>query len=59
MSEQTGNATRPPLAVLANQKQSCDNSLVKLLLIDNIMSQAHCNAPRYKIHCCIMVGNPG
>ena len=35
MSE-TGNATRPLLAVLTNQKQSFD-----------ITSQAHCDAPRY------------
>ena len=41
MSEQTGNATRPSLAVLTNQKQSFDDSL------ENITSQVHCDAPRY------------
>ena len=40
MSEQTGNATRPSLAVLTNQKQSDD-------FLDNIMSQVHCDTPRY------------
>ena len=53
VSEQTGNANRPSLAVLTNQKQSFDDSL------DNVTSQAHCDAPRYKIHCCIMAGSPG
>ena len=44
VSEQTGNTTRPSLAVLTNQKQSFDDSL------DNVTSQAHCDAPRYKMH---------
>ena len=37
MSEQTGNATRPSLAVLTNQKKSFDDSL------DNVTSHAHCD----------------
>ena len=53
MSEQTGNTTRPSLTVLTNKKQSFGDSL------DNVTSQAHCDAPRYKIHCCVMGGSPG
>ena len=53
VSEQTGNVTRPSLAVLTNQKHSFDDSL------DSVTSQAHCDVPRYKIHCCNLAGSPG
>ena len=56
VSEQTGNATRPSLAVLTNQKQSFDDSL------DNVTSQSHCDAPRLQdtlLHYQFMAGSPG